>query len=276
MSESAPYRLMALVRRESRHDAWRHINPMLSRAFSLAIVGNLVFEPDDFGKIVKDFRGSYWMGPDSEPWYTEAVKSGNESAVISMERWLGRQPFLFEGKRIHVGEQIRWNGQWVICTSIASDSFNAKVNEEGEKKRVITIQREELEAYTQAQKLEVAEREKALEEASRADPVDLIPFDEHLTKEVGFYHGSSTTGWAKAYGTDYARAWKEWNDGNMMGHYLNEIDATKRSGRRSSSEPAAIRKRWPWPKVEQHLFRYLRRLRKLPMKDRNASTEGTA
>lgn len=266
MSESAPYRLMQLVRRESRHDSWRHINPMLSQALNLAITSNLPFEPDDFGLIVKNFRGGYWMGPDSEPWYTRAIECGNESAMVSMERWLGRRPFLINAERIYVGKQFQWNEQWVICTSIADDSINVKVDEDGKKKRVFTLQREELEAYAQAQALAAEEREKALEEASRADPVELLPFDRHLKEEVEFYGGGHTLEWAKKYGTDYARAWKEWDNGHMMGLYLERIEA-KQSSRRSSSEPAAIRKRWPWPKVEQQLFRHLRRLRGLPLKD---------
>lgn len=265
MSTSTPYQLMLLVMRESRHTAWRHINPMLSDALKLAITAHLTFELNEFSEIVTGFKGEHWLGADRELWYTLAVKSGNKSAVCSLEHWWDRQPFLLNGERIHVGKQFQWDGTWVTCTSIADASVNVKVCESGEKKRVFTIHREAFDAHEQAQKLLAKERKRALEEADRADAVDLLPFAQHLEKELGFF-GSDLLTWAQQFGVDYARAWKEWDSVWSMDEYLVRIGA-KRNTLKFCPDTVTFRKRWPWSKVEQHLFRHLRYQRGIPLRN---------
>ena len=72
--------------------------------------------------------------------------------------------------------------------------------------------------------------------------------------------------WAKDYGGDYKRAYAEIPCTYALGWYLEAI-GLRSNGRHRGSDVDQMRKNYPWSKVEQHLYRRLRDLRGLPLKD---------
>jgi len=72
---------------------------------------------------------------------------------------------------------------------------------------------------------------------------------------------------ARRFGDDYTAAWKACDNGHWLNEYLFLIGAKKRRYGCSSSVPDAIRKRWSWKKVQEQIYRHVRRQRGLPLKD---------
>jgi hypothetical protein len=55
----------------------------------------------------------------------QAVESSNTTACISFEKYRGRGPFVFGGRRLHVGSVFEWAGVHnVIVTSFADDGLS--------------------------------------------------------------------------------------------------------------------------------------------------------
>jgi len=103
-----------------RAHSWRDINGSLQKTLSLAIEARLEFEPDDFKKLSDGYKGHYWMG-DGEHYYRQAIEARLTSACQSFEKWKGRPPFIFSGKRLHVGCSFVWDGKTVHVTSYGHD-----------------------------------------------------------------------------------------------------------------------------------------------------------
>lgn len=85
------------------------------------------FKEDDFIYFKENCRLMEWFycsEPHSkyymneEKFYAEASKKYNESACRAFEFWKKRPRILIAGERVHVGLQIKWNGQLFICSSL--------------------------------------------------------------------------------------------------------------------------------------------------------------
>jgi len=107
--------------------SWQRLNHSMHRALSLAITSGMRFERDDFNRLMKDFRGGYWVGAGHELLYSEAVKARNRSACRSYEHWQERKPIFLENARMFVGRQFIWQNTRVRCTSIGTDHLIAVV-----------------------------------------------------------------------------------------------------------------------------------------------------
>jgi hypothetical protein len=126
----SPSRKFLQILWDNRMDAtawsWERLNHAMSGALLLAIRAGMRFSGGDFEAIHSDFRGHYWFGTDNdhsqgERFYSAAVEVGNLSACQSFEKWRNRQPFIFEGKRLHHGAIIEWKGETVAVTSFSKD-----------------------------------------------------------------------------------------------------------------------------------------------------------
>jgi hypothetical protein len=117
--------------------SWDILNGSLSRALRLAIKSHFKFQPDDFQKVMENFRGGFWFGADPDGkgygtgFYSLAVEHGNMSAAQSYEKWKGMAPYLFLGKRLCVawGCNFKNSGSIVIqpaFAELATHSLAAK------------------------------------------------------------------------------------------------------------------------------------------------------
>lgn len=142
--DSGPIKLLDVVWKhanEGKGHSWRILNGMLHRAMNIAINSGFKFEPDDFETIHKRFDGGYWMGNSNPPfvgeiYYSEAVADGdyrdcycqpNRSACISFEKWVGRKPFILDGKRLCVGSRILIDGKKYHVSSFTSNNEHLNV-----------------------------------------------------------------------------------------------------------------------------------------------------
>lgn len=279
--ESSPLALFQVVRRGHTLNAWRDINPMYAETLRLAITSGMVFQEEDFARIDRENDGGFWMGPDPEVWYALACKSGHPTCVLSVEKWMKRTPFMLDGERIYVGRLIQWEGMAWRCTSIEADFVRVKcegmVQDEAGKwvaapATVKSIPREGLEAKIASDKAHEKAERAAQREANRPDPVALLPLDGHFEQECGrhgprgiyTYIPRDMIEWAKSYGTDYKRAWVECDSAYWLGEWLVWIGLYTKN---PPYDIGTIRKRHSWPKVEAQIFRFVRKCRKLPMKD---------
>ena len=128
MNERSPaYRLVRLIWDEQGCKSWARINHSMRGALGLAIESCLTFGADDFAAFEKEMRGRYWLGSDREGYFVEACVAGNISACRAYEKWVGRRPFIFEGKRLRVGARIdpehleRSDGRAALVTSFDVD-----------------------------------------------------------------------------------------------------------------------------------------------------------
>lgn len=275
-SKGHAYELVAHVARHSEHDAWVHINPARSSALFLAISARIPFLDGEFGRIVNDFNGQYWLGEDREAYYASACRNGNVSAAKSIERWFGRGPFIVDGERVYVGAHFQWENVTHRCTSIERDLVRAKVIQGNLPATLKTIPREGFEAQIAARKAADKARRDAEKEAQRADPISLIPLDQHFAREVTevdrlrYGHRCHIPGdmirWAADYGTDYERAYKECEHHYWIGTWLEVLGCVQDSAK-LSDDIDKIRKNYTWSKVQQATWRLVRTARGLPLKD---------
>lgn len=77
----------------------------MKRALRTAIETGLPFERNDFMTIFNRLNGSEWI-PDLEGLYQLARGSGNTSACVSIERHIGRKPFILDARRICLWDRI--------------------------------------------------------------------------------------------------------------------------------------------------------------------------
>lgn len=270
-TDSGPLALFAVVRAHHHNTAWRDINPMYAETLMLAITSKMVFEPGDFAAIVERYNGGYWLGDDAriEDRYRCCIEHGHPSAAVAFEAWRRRPPFEIDGKRVYVGKFFDWEGVNYRCTSITNDLLRAKRN--GIPATLIEITRSEAAAKIAAEKAEVAAQRLADKEAQRADPVPLRTLDDHFRFECAALAWqrwdpattSQMAAWAASYGVDYQRAWKECANDDWLFLWAEALSLTTRG----VYDVTAIRKRHSWPKVEQAIFRFVRRQRGLPLRD---------
>lgn len=100
--------------------AWIRVNQAMYAALMLAIEGGLAFNKDDFKDIERKTRGGRWMG-EPERFFKVAVEEGHVQACVSFESWVGRPPFMWDGKRLFVGRSFPWEGYQVTVTSFHAD-----------------------------------------------------------------------------------------------------------------------------------------------------------
>lgn len=273
--QTGPLALFEIVSRAHTHDAWVHINPLFASTLRLAITSRMVFAEGDMAQIVREYRGGFWLGPDNEAWYTLACRCGHPSAMVSVEKWMGREPFLLDGERIWVGKHIEWEGKHWRCTSIDKDFVRVKRDEADATATLMQIPRANLEEKIAVDKAAEKAKRAAEREANRPDPVVLLPLAEHISQEIARYahrrwgreRGVSichVPDWVKGHGTDYRAAWKACEDGYHLGEYLVWIGLVRESPR---GDADTIRKRHSWPKVEAQIFRFVREARGLPLRD---------
>jgi hypothetical protein len=88
-------------------------------AFRLAIDAGFKFAPDD----IKELASAYHVfGADGGEYrYQQMIEAGNISACQSFEKYHGRPPMIWQGKRLHVGASLTWEGKTVKVTSFGSD-----------------------------------------------------------------------------------------------------------------------------------------------------------
>lgn len=118
--------------RASSH-SWLKLNHCLHRAMSAAVEAGMKFIETDITEINAAMRGSYWLNP--EGLYTLAVKKGNTSAAISLERYFERRAWIWGGKRLTLGDETKWGE----ITSIHADHFIActyKTKKSGERTKI--------------------------------------------------------------------------------------------------------------------------------------------
>ncbi len=105
--------------------SWTRLNYSMRQAVIVACHAGMKFEIGDFELLAGKYKLHIWGGNDGhmwgEPLYSEAVKSGNLSACKSFERLKKRAPFFFQGNRIAVGSQLRWNDIGLAVTSFTGD-----------------------------------------------------------------------------------------------------------------------------------------------------------
>lgn len=98
--------------------SWTRLNGALYEAVNIAIGAGLTFKPDDVGLMMDNLQGGYWFhDSNGEDWFKTAVEVNNLSACQSLEKYLGRGPFMFNGKRLYVGAQLTWEREVVYVTS---------------------------------------------------------------------------------------------------------------------------------------------------------------
>lgn len=277
--KSAPIQLFELIGRNHKNESWRDINPMYARTLSLAIEAKLVFGLTDFAEIVKRWNGPHWLGEDAdERWYSRVVTTGERSAILSVEHWLARAPFILDGERICCGKQFLWEGDWYICTSMEPDFIRAKCQQHGKPETVREIPRAGFEGRVAAQKKTAKAEREAAKEAERADPIELPTIAEHLSylKRRGereylhrFYLQPSDIAALTAHDADYQAAWKGCSSGYLLSVWVVAL-GLYRDG--PGGDADTIRKKVSWPKVQQALYRVTRQSRGLPLKDVKEST----
>ena len=293
MADSHVMQLFQIIGQNHKLQAWRDINPALKDTFWLAVRAKLPFAISDVSRIYNDYGGCYWAGSDRELFYADVVKSGHLSAILSTEDWMRRKPFFImtesgEKERVYVGKQFPWPASkqcplgeriWYTCTTIEENLIRGKSS----LGKIVEVPREGFEEEVTRAKAERRLKNAIIRETERADPIDLLPFDQHLAKEISGKANSSRgysrygtvqvhqdqIHWAQSYEKDYERAWKACENADFMAKYLVWIGMCREGPKRGYGGSTAdkIRKNYPWSKVEQWVFHYVRKCRNLPPKD---------
>lgn len=80
----------------------------ITETVQLAIRTRLRFKPNDI-TMACEFYGLE-RGTNLERLYREAIEAGNDSACAAFEKYFGRPAFVWEGKRLALGDSMRWPG----------------------------------------------------------------------------------------------------------------------------------------------------------------------
>jgi hypothetical protein len=122
------YAAVRMIYYKSPGRSWQRLNSALQDALTAAITAHLSFLPDDFGAIVRDMNGGYWMGRSvgstcGERYYTLAVKMGHTPACVSFERYADRPAALWSEdvktpSRLCIGSDLTWNGERLHVTNM--------------------------------------------------------------------------------------------------------------------------------------------------------------
>ncbi len=124
--KSPAYQLIQIVWQKTAFKSWIRLNHTMQEALSLALQAGLSFNLDDIKTIYNTMRGGRWFG-DVEWIYKAAIDWGNLDAARSFESWRKREPFILDGRRLHVGAPVdlvhlsRKGGHGAMVTSFASD-----------------------------------------------------------------------------------------------------------------------------------------------------------
>lgn len=283
--------LLELVNRNHRLDAWKDINPMYAKTFRLAITSRMEFDAKEFDRILIRYGVHHWIGESWEPWYALAVEHGHPTAVLAIERHLGRKPAFLKGERIVVDKFYQWKGQTCRCTSIDDragvvrlkrDEVDWKGGDDGAGNyrrfpgTLYTISIQELEELRAAELAAEKTARKRARDSKIADPVALLPFGRHLDEEIRKHaKGGRVLGahpeddyhlkqCLPSTFTDYREYWDACPSGYSLAAYLQWIGCTKTQVDGSAEE---IRRKYTWKKVEQAIFRFVRECRGLPLRD---------
>lgn len=291
--------LFHLVRRTHGNESWRDINPMYAATLRLAITSRMKFnvQLEEFGSLMRRYGAHHWIGESWEPWYALAVEHGHPTAVLAIERHLGRKPAFLRGERIVVDKFYQWKGQTCRCTSIDDragvvrlkrDEIDWKGGPTGDGRdgaggyvrfpgTLYTISIQELEELRAAELAAEKAARKRARDSKIADPVALLPFGRHLDEEIrkhakGTYRGLGVyleddyhlKQQLTSTSTDYREYWDACPSGYSLAAYLQWIGCTKTQVDGSAEE---IRRKYPWKKVEQAIFRFVRECRGLPLRD---------
>ena len=102
--------------------SYRELNSALDHLMGIAITARIPFELNDWETVYKTYRGTYWFGvPVGEGWYTLAAEYGHISCCQSFEKWKARPAFVFDGKRLGLGSEFKWEQERVRVTSFGED-----------------------------------------------------------------------------------------------------------------------------------------------------------
>lgn len=99
--------------------SWNRFNGAMREAMELAVKRGFTFNEDDIKWVCDNLRPGYWFSADGS--YIHACEVGNASAWKSIENYLGRKPFIIDGRRLCVRSRFVWNGERVTVTSFADD-----------------------------------------------------------------------------------------------------------------------------------------------------------
>jgi len=99
-------------------------NLTMREGLRLATQVGMRFELDDFWRMAAILKSSSWLC-NPERAYSEAVGWGNLSVARSYERWVGRKPFYWQGRRLRVHRQFDWKGKQ--CEVVAFDDVEGYV-----------------------------------------------------------------------------------------------------------------------------------------------------
>ena len=139
-TDSRPMQLLSCVwlgRNVALGHSWERVNVSMRDALCLAISSGMRFEREDWENMAK-WRPRFWRR--TEDMYSRAVFIGNRSAAITMERSLGRKPFIVDNAngrardRVAVGSRLLWHfwkgdkcvgNEWLRVTSICGDTLIA-------------------------------------------------------------------------------------------------------------------------------------------------------
>jgi hypothetical protein len=115
-------------------NSWHRINSGMYSALNNAIRSGMKFDPQDIVQMGEQFDAGYWITNGGEGLYELACGSqrgsGNTSAAIAMETWMGRPAYLWAERsktpeRLYVGARFTWRGHLVTVTSMGAESLVA-------------------------------------------------------------------------------------------------------------------------------------------------------
>lgn len=127
-------------------ESWRDAN--VSRREALGYVTKwLRMDPDDVKNILHRYDGSYWLGENgAESMYADAVLSGNKSACVAWESYMGRKPWWTTGHngkkhRVVVGTAVRVDDAWHTINSFRDEYVNTRRQSD---KKLVKLTREQV------------------------------------------------------------------------------------------------------------------------------------
>lgn len=142
-------RFVWLMFEDARPDTKRARDRCRSEAFSLAIQSNMKFDLGDAKRLHE--AGMFPHGIETA--YTMGVEARNTSWCRSVESLIGRQPFLFDGRRLHVGASFPWRGLALKVLDLNAESLKAAHYGGGNRpKKFFVVSREELAADERARR----------------------------------------------------------------------------------------------------------------------------
>lgn len=118
VSASTAYLLAATAANGRGSRSCLSLDHAVHGALRLAIDLRADFDVSDVADVERDF-GVHWGANVVvlEGLYEAAVEANHAAACASIERALGRKPWIVGGRRLARGSHFRWEGEWVSVTS---------------------------------------------------------------------------------------------------------------------------------------------------------------